>query len=491
MAAVGLIILTPLSFGWTGVNFWQDIQEWPLFLRVQDDEILIIISQFDGITEQRIDVSRHIVDELSMALKRQDAAYNERLLIKKLHRVITEENEAREVGEAANATLVIWGWLDPESVTANYEFIKDPVQITQKELIPERVDLFLGTELPESIRYLSEFTIGQAHYLADQFYEAFVHFDSALAVLDKLEEELTKDSREIEPLQERWIASAEKYARFFGGVARVREATQFNDVAIAMHYYQIAIERDDQFAEAYNNLGVAFSTLRNHEAAIENFNQAINLDLEVAYYNRGNVHYNQNDFAKAIEDYTQAIGLLDTSSIYLAHYNRGLAYAKSQSHGAAVEDYTQAIELAPEEDPGFYLARAKSYFELCQYEPTLRDLSVVIEEFAAGQDDIVDVLTDRGATYTRLGLYTEALIDYEEALRLNPDYGPAHYNLAATKSLQGNFDVAIDALSKAFTLNPELAKSAACDSDLDSIRNHEKLPELTPPPGGCPPDSCR
>ena len=74
--------------------------------------------------------------------------------------------------------------------------------------------------------------------------------------------------------------------------------------------YTVAIRRDPQDADAYNNRGAAYSDLGQDERAIEDYNQAIrvNPQLAEAYYNRGYAYQSlgmtkeaERDFAKAKE----------------------------------------------------------------------------------------------------------------------------------------------------------------------------------------------
>jgi tetratricopeptide (TPR) repeat protein len=503
MAMAGLPTLTLLTIVLIGVSGWQDIQCWyavvasrgqlklidvnvrqairrwcPLPIEpAQDDESLVIVSQFESVPGERgINFAKRIVEDIV-------GADIEGTRIEKLppNRIIENEKEARALGEITNATLVIWGWVDEISAAPHYEVISK--QITQVEL--ERIqseldsfDIWVDTELPQGMVYLTEFTIGQVYYLADQYEDALPHFDTALRILDELGV----------LSQEGTSGWGEEHVYFYRGNTQ----GELGLSSWAMMDYRLAIQRNDQFAEAYNNLGVGYAALGNEKRALENFNQAIwSKGLGVAFYNRGNYYYNQGNFEQAIYNYNEAINRMDAEFAYIAYYNRGWVYAESQNHEAAVEDYTQAIALAPAENADFHLARAKSYFELCEYELAREDLSKVIEKIEVDQETRVEALTNRGVTYTRLGQYPEALQDHLEALSLDPEYALAHYNLAANRALEGDADGAIEALLKAIELNPDLAASAACDSDFDGIRDHEELQKLVPPPEGCPPAPCR
>ena len=61
------------------------------------------------------------------------------------------------------------------------------------------------------------------------------------------------------------------------------------------------------------------------------------------YYNRGNVHLQRKDYAKAIDDYTKAIAL--DGDLAEAYYNRGLAYIDHHDTSRGVSDLSKAGEL--------------------------------------------------------------------------------------------------------------------------------------------------
>jgi tetratricopeptide (TPR) repeat protein len=64
-----------------------------------------------------------------------------------------------------------------------------------------------------------------------------------------------------------------------------------------------------------------------------------------AYYNRGNVYSNRNQYKNAIEDYTTSIGV--EPNFAEAYYNRANAFAKIGQYAKAIADYDSVIRLRP------------------------------------------------------------------------------------------------------------------------------------------------
>ena len=81
------------------------------------------------------------------------------------------------------------------------------------------------------------------------------------------------------------------------------------DYASAVKEYTRVIELRPDFAEPYNNLGVAFKKKGDLEKAIVNFNRALELrgDYSEAWSNRGWVYIQQKRWREARSDFEQAL----------------------------------------------------------------------------------------------------------------------------------------------------------------------------------------
>jgi len=100
-----------------------------------------------------------------------------------------------------------------------------------------------------------------------------------------------------------------------------------------------------QYAPAYNNRGLAEVALGQHEQALVDFDQAIQLHPQfvAAYYNRGSAKAAVGQYEKAIEDFDKVICLSPRDAI--AYYNRGIARLRLGEMQKAKEDLTKAEEM--------------------------------------------------------------------------------------------------------------------------------------------------
>ena len=62
-------------------------------------------------------------------------------------------------------------------------------------------------------------------------------------------------------------------------------------------------------------------------------------------------------------------------------------------------------------------------------------------------------IVDRGLALDRQGRFDEALVEYEKALTLQPDYGRAYYDIGVVKGEKGDSAGAIEAYRQAIALN--------------------------------------
>ena len=149
-------------------------------------------------------------------------------------------------------------------------------------------------------------------------------------------------------------------------------------------------------AETYYKLGCANYKLGQYTAAIANFDMAIRLkpDYDNAYVARGAAKGALAQYAATIADYDAAIQLKSDDAY--AYYFRGLMKGILQQFNAAIVDYDAAIQLKPD--------YAKVYYE-------------------------------RGKTKTGLGQHTAAIADYDIAIQLKPDYAEAYYERGNAKPL--------------------------------------------------------
>jgi tetratricopeptide (TPR) repeat protein len=100
-----------------------------------------------------------------------------------------------------------------------------------------------------------------------------------------------------------------------------------------------------------------------------------------------------------------------------------------------------------------YFERAYQHGEAGRYDDAIRDYTEAIR--LNPQDAIA--YNNRGVAYKNKGDYDRAIADYTEAIRLNPQYANAYYNQGIAYSKKGDYDRAIANCTEAIRLNPQEA----------------------------------
>ena len=170
-------------------------------------------------------------------------------------------------------------------------------------------------------------------------------------------------------------------------------------------------------AAAFNSRGVAFGHQGEYDRAIEDFNQAlqINPTFALAYNNRGLAYNAKGDPDRAIEDFSQAIKLNPRN--FDTYYNRGLTYNAKGDFDHAIEDFSQAIKTNP--------------------------MNAQIYNY-------------RGLVYKAKGDGNRAIEDYSEAIRINPHYAIAYINRGIAYCKKADYNIAIEDFTKAINLSPNI-----------------------------------
>ena len=268
------------------------------------------------------------------------------------------------------------------------------------------------------------------------------HIAKILEPISKVEE-AEREKREEEDTLTYWDHFNKAY-----------DAVEKGDYNTAVQEYTRAIEKDPNYAFAYNNRGNSYADLGKYDQAIADYNKAIELDPNYAFaYNNRGVSYNDlGKYDQAIANYNKAIEL--DPNYATAYNNRGNGYANLGKYDQAIADYSKAIEL----DPNYakaYNNRGNSYDELGKYDQAIADCSKAIEL----DPNYAKAYNNRGISYRKLGKYDLAIADYNKAIELDPNYAFAYNNRGNSYNDLGKYDLAIADYSKAIELDPKYANA--------------------------------
>lgn len=272
-----------------------------------------------------------------------------------------------------------------------------------------------------------------------------------------------------------------------------KEASRVGNTKASLDNYNLAIQIDPTYADAYARRCGSHLRLEDDDRARADCQRAIDLDPDnsIANLNWGNYYTEQRNLDEANPYYTKAIEL-SSREIQLqpnnadAYYHRGAARLRLADYPGAIEDATQAIKLDPEYVEA-YITRCQAQGQLSQHEAAAQDCKQAAAinpnhyvahtslcnnlsnagQYAAAIESCTHALqinpndsygyNNRGVVYLKMGNYPLATNDYRQAIQHDAKDAVAYHNLGDVLSIQGDQQGAIDAYTHAIANNANFA----------------------------------
>lgn len=183
----------------------------------------------------------------------------------------------------------------------------------------------------------------------------------------------------------------------------------------AMEDYNRAIATLSSAPEFFNDRGILWMTLDNNQRALQDFNRAVGIksDYALGHANRGAALRNLKQPDEALAALATAIDR--NPSLAYAYETRAFVYEDSSNWNAMFKDASKLIELSPNYRIG-YEFRGHAYLEASQFLAAVTDFSKAISI----DDSAIYGWRMRGRAYYFLGQYENARSDLNAALRIDP-----------------------------------------------------------------------
>ncbi len=246
----------------------------------------------------------------------------------------------------------------------------------------------------------------------------------------------------------------------------------------AIEFFNLAIQVDSSFAEAYNNLGLAHLEQKNASAAEEAFRKGLEVAKDYAdlHLNLGRVYLQKAAYADAIRSFDTALEL--NPSYFEAHFFMAKALLESlvkkvdDGHlpPASVRDkrikhhFARAAELfRPLANDAF--EQTSTAIEQKDYESALKYIEHTFHTAEPQMDMTFDhdfylkfMYGGKGKDNQFIGSYVEQL---QEAINHFPEYADLHNNLGIAYLImcRNLFLKALDEFRKAIKINPKFKKA--------------------------------
>ena len=120
-----------------------------------------------------------------------------------------------------------------------------------------------------------------------------------------------------------------------------------NNLKVAKNLYNNVLKINPKFLNAYNNLGVLFKELRDHQKAINNLEKAIEIDANYldAHNNLGVVFQEIGEYQKAISCFEKVITI--NPNLSTIQNILGIMFQNFGDHKKAIVCYERAIKIKP------------------------------------------------------------------------------------------------------------------------------------------------
>ena len=246
----------------------------------------------------------------------------------------------------------------------------------------------------------------------------------------------------------------EAYDFYLQGRGYLQRYDKVENLDLAAELFNRALQKDPGYALAYAGLGELYwrkykETSDTHwiEPAVINSQHAARLNdqLPSVHVTLGLISTGQGQHERALVEFQQALNLDPDNNEAL----RGLAssYEATGNIKQAEETYLRAIALKPGYWGG-YARLARFYYSQRRYEDAISYYTQVI----GLTPDSARAYSDRGAMYVALERWAEARRDLERSIEIQPSRA-AYSNLGSLYFYEGRYSDAADIYAKAVELN--------------------------------------
>jgi len=172
------------------------------------------------------------------------------------------------------------------------------------------------------------------------------------------------------------------------------------------------------------------------------------VDVEWAYYDRGTAQSNMGNYQAAIDDFNLALQLSPSDAD--AWGNRGNAYRALGQYDRAIQDLDHAIAIRPGKYD--FNNRGSSYNGLTRYQEAVADFDQAI----ALDPDFSAAYYNRGIAHNALKQYKLAVKDFDFVIKKDPKDSEAFLRRSVARRALGDSDGADADLARARALDPKV-----------------------------------
>jgi tetratricopeptide (TPR) repeat protein len=224
-----------------------------------------------------------------------------------------------------------------------------------------------------------------------------------------------------------------------------RQAQAQGEYALAAADYEAAVKLMPEVPELYGNLGIAYYLDRDYDKAIAAFQQALkrNPALEGPNLYLGMAYIKTAHFAEAIEPLQKALAA--NPGIREAYINLSGTYNELDEKEEALQVLQRAEKIFPNDEEILY-SLGSLYYDL-MFKAYTKMAEVAPHSYRYDQM--------LGKSYEERQEFSNAIIEYKMALKVNPQAPGLHYALGNVYWLSGHYDDAKPEFEAELQITPE------------------------------------
>ncbi len=209
-----------------------------------------------------------------------------------------------------------------------------------------------------------------------------------------------------------------------------------------------------------------YFSVEDYANAIDAYNLALKYesnDQNIAYIlnGRGLTYSHQDEYIKAILDYTHALEKTNNNSLKSSCYmNRAIAKGYMNDFRGSIKDLKEGIKLEkhPDEIQGYHYLLTRAYMELQEFDNAEKEINICIKD-EKDNEELAEYLNIRASCKAAKGATEGAIVDLQKALKFKPNTTRYLVNLAYLQEATRKYEQSIKNLDKALsnTIDPDEA----------------------------------
>lgn len=176
------------------------------------------------------------------------------------------------------------------------------------------------------------------------------------------------------------------------------------------------------------------------------------------YFEEGLLFFDRMEYDSSIESFDKVLELAPYGKDnHLVYYNRGMAYLKNRRYDKSIYDFNKALELTPGRDKelkfDILVSRGNAYQKSNEFDNAIKDYSDAIE-LIPNHETLKYVYGSRAWVWFAKGNHANAINDFSEAIKIDPETAAAYYGRASVWLKEMDFPRALADAKEAVKLNP-------------------------------------